>query len=56
MICSFQGRIQSGGRIELYSDEIARFAYDDCPLHPAWIEPAEWLGGGQTTAMPLAAH
>ena len=38
------------GRIELYSDEIARFAYDDCPPHPAWIEPTEWLGGGQTTA------
>jgi anaerobic selenocysteine-containing dehydrogenase len=29
------------GRIELYSDEIARFAYDDCPPHPAWVEPAE---------------
>ena len=41
------------GRIELYSDEIAGFAYDDCPPHPAWIEPAEWLGGGQTTAFPL---
>jgi hypothetical protein len=23
------------GRIELYSEEIARFAYDDCPPHPA---------------------
>ena len=41
------------GRIELYSDEIARFADDDCPPHPAWIEPAEWLGGGQTSAFPL---
>jgi biotin/methionine sulfoxide reductase len=41
------------GRIELYSDEIARFAYDDCPPHPAWIEPAEWLGGGQASAFPL---
>ncbi len=33
------------GRIELYSDEIAGFGYDNCPPHPAWIEPAEWLGG-----------
>jgi biotin/methionine sulfoxide reductase len=41
------------GRIEIYSGEIARFAYDDCPPHPAWIEPAEWLGGGQTTLFPL---
>ncbi len=32
------------GRIELYSEAIAAFNYDDCPPHPAWIEPAEWLG------------
>jgi biotin/methionine sulfoxide reductase len=41
------------GRIELYSDEIAGFSYDDCPPHPAWIEPAEWLGGRQAAAFPL---
>jgi biotin/methionine sulfoxide reductase len=23
------------------------------PAHPAWIEPAEWLGGGQATTFPL---
>ena len=33
------------GRIELYSERIAGFGYDDCPGHPAWIEPLEWLGG-----------
>ncbi len=32
------------GRIELYSDTIAGFGYDDCPPHPAWLEPYEWLG------------
>src|SRR6202012_1097679 len=32
------------GKIELYSDRIAGFAYADCPPHPAWIEPSEWLG------------
>lgn len=32
------------GRIELYSETIASFGYADCPGHPAWIEPAEWLG------------
>ena len=21
------------------------FGYDDCPGHPAWLEPTEWLGG-----------
>jgi biotin/methionine sulfoxide reductase len=32
------------GRIELYSETIERFGYDDCPAHPSWLEPAEWLG------------
>jgi biotin/methionine sulfoxide reductase len=31
------------GRIELYSKEIAGFGYDDCPPHPSWIAPSEWL-------------
>ena len=35
------------GRIELYSDRIAGFGYDDCPPHATWIEPAEWLGAKQ---------
>ena len=32
------------GRIEIASATIAGFGYDDCPGHPAWMEPAEWLG------------
>src|SRR5258708_28638229 len=32
------------GRIELYSDRIAGFGYADCPPHPTWLEPSEWLG------------
>lgn len=32
------------GKIEIYSQTIAGFDYDDCPPHPAWMEPAEWLG------------
>src|SRR5262249_56075863 len=31
------------GRIELYSERIAGFGYDDCPPHPTWLAPAEWL-------------
>ena len=27
------------GRIELYSETIASFGYDDCPGHPTWFEP-----------------
>ncbi|WP_449277036.1 molybdopterin-dependent oxidoreductase [Leucobacter sp. GX24907] len=32
------------GRIELFSERIADFGYDDCPGHPTWMEPREWLG------------
>ena len=38
------------GRIELASARIASFGYGDCPGHPAWRAPAEWLGA------PLAAR
>ena len=32
------------GRIEIFSERVASFGYDDCPGHPAWMEPTEWLG------------
>ena len=32
------------GLIEIYSDVVAGFGYDDCWGHPAWFEPVEWLG------------
>lgn len=32
------------GRIEIFSETIAGFGYDDCPGHPSWFEPTEWLG------------
>ena len=32
------------GRIEIFSETIAGFGYHDCPGHPAWMEPVEWLG------------
>jgi biotin/methionine sulfoxide reductase len=41
------------GRIELYSERIAGFGYDDCPPHPKWLEPAEWLGGEAAARYPL---
>lgn len=34
------------GKIEIYSERIASFGYDDCPGHPTWLEPREWLGTG----------
>lgn len=41
------------GRIEIFSETIAGFGYDDCPGHPMWIEPAEWLGGATAKTYPL---
>lgn len=41
------------GRIEIASETIARFGYDDCLPHPAWLEPAEWLGAASAAQWPL---
>lgn len=38
------------GRIELWSATVAGFGYADCPGHPAWLEPAEWLGNRDLAA------
>ncbi len=38
------------GKIELYSERIASFGYDDCPPHPAWLAPDEWLGAPARSA------
>ncbi|MDA7792334.1 molybdopterin guanine dinucleotide-containing S/N-oxide reductase [bacterium] len=32
------------GKIELFSQTVASFNYDDCPGHPTWMAPKEWLG------------
>jgi len=32
------------GRIELFSERINSFGYENCPGHPVWLEPREWLG------------
>ena len=39
------------GRIEIVSDAVAGFDYADCPPHPAWLPPAEWLGSAQRRAL-----
>ncbi len=41
------------GLIELASEVIAQFGYDDCPGHPAWLEPREWLGAASAATYPL---
>ncbi|HTX02216.1 MAG TPA: trimethylamine-N-oxide reductase TorA [Candidatus Acidoferrales bacterium] len=41
------------GKIEIYSPTIATYKYDDCPPHPTWLIPAEWLGSSLTEKYPL---
>lgn len=41
------------GRIEIASDAVAGFDYADCPPHPAWLPPAEWLGSAQAEQFPM---
>ena len=37
------------GRIEIASKVIAGFSYEDCPGHPKWLAPREWLGNATDT-------
>ncbi|WP_256354501.1 molybdopterin dinucleotide binding domain-containing protein [Variovorax sp. dw_308] len=41
------------GKIEIFSARIDGYKYDDCPPHPTWLNPAEWLGSDETKQHPL---
>ncbi|MEM6498879.1 MAG: molybdopterin dinucleotide binding domain-containing protein, partial [Pseudomonadota bacterium] len=41
------------GKLEIFSETIDGFGYDDCIGHPVWMEPAEWLGAEQVKDYPL---
>ena len=41
------------GRVELYSEKIAGFNYDDCAGHPKWYDRQEWLGSERAADYPL---
>ena len=41
------------GKIEIYSQVVADFDYSDCPGHPCWMEPKEWLGSQRAKRYPL---
>ncbi len=41
------------GKIEIYSETLESFGYDDCPAHATWLEPHEWLGGEAAKTYPL---
>jgi biotin/methionine sulfoxide reductase len=44
------------GRIELYSETIEGFGYDDCPPHPSWLEPYEWLGNAGSYPLHMISN
>lgn len=41
------------GKIEIFSATIDGFKYPDCPGHPVWLSPAEWLGSRLASEYPL---
>jgi biotin/methionine sulfoxide reductase len=41
------------GLIEIFSEKIASFGYADCPGHPVWLEPREWLGSVNSSSSSL---
>jgi biotin/methionine sulfoxide reductase len=41
------------GRIEIFSETIDSFGYDDCPGHPVWLAPREYLGSPRAASYPL---
>ncbi|WP_069160807.1 molybdopterin guanine dinucleotide-containing S/N-oxide reductase [Nocardia altamirensis] len=41
------------GKIEIFSETIDSFGYAECPGHPVWLEPEEWLGGSAAAEFPL---
>ena len=41
------------GKIEIFSATIDSFGYKDCPGHPSWLEPVEWLGAPLAERYPL---
>jgi len=41
------------GKIEIFSATIDGFGYEDCPGHPTWLPPTEWLGAELAGRFPL---
>ena len=44
------------GKIEIFSETVDSFGYDDCPGHPAWREPVEWLGNATTYPLHMISN
>lgn len=44
------------GKIELASERIGSFQYDDLAEHPAWFAPSEWIGDAPPDALALLSR
>ena len=44
------------GKIEIFSERIAGFGYHDCPGHPIWMNPVEWLGSAKDSQLHLISN
>ncbi len=43
----------ASGKIEIFSEKIASFGYDDCAGHAKWYAPDEWLGSEKAKEYPF---
>jgi len=41
------------GKIEIFSETIEGFGYDDCAAHPTWFDKKEFLGSARSQDFPL---
>jgi len=41
------------GKIEIFSEVIAKYNYHDCPPHPCWLEPLEWRNSPIAQKYPI---
>lgn len=41
------------GKIEIFSQAIAEYKYQDCPPHPCWLEPVEWRNSPIARKYPI---
>lgn len=41
------------GKVEIFSQTIQEFGYEDCPGHPVWLEKREWLGSDRSRRFPI---
>ncbi len=44
------------GKIEIFSETVDSFGYDDCPGHAVWREPVEWLGNAEKYPLHLISN